>query len=80
MRGYRPKGDLVLVIPTQSAEDGKMMLLTLPGQAVYVIKLLPRYQLLLQLRQAKRNRVAAMADVRVIGKCAPGSGTVKYPP
>ena len=72
MRGYRvQKGDLVLVIPTQSAEDGKMMLLDTPlGKQLYVIKLLPRYQLLLQsFDKQSETEVAAMADVRVIGKC-----------
>jgi len=72
MRGYRvQKGDLVLVIPTQSAEDGKMMLLDTPlGKQLYVIKLLPRYQLLLQsFDKQSETEVAAMADVRIIGKC-----------
>ena len=72
MRGYRvQKGDLVLVIPTQSAEDGKMLLLDTPlGKQLYVIKLLPRYQLLLQsFDKQSETEVAAMADVRIIGKC-----------
>ena len=30
MRGSRAKGDLVLVVPTQAAEDGAMMLLDTP--------------------------------------------------
>ena len=72
MRGYRvQKGDLVLVVPAQSAEDGKMMLLdTSMGKQLYVIKMLPRYQLLLQsFDKQSETEVAAMADVRIIGKC-----------
>ncbi|NLX82507.1 MAG: hypothetical protein GXZ04_01620, partial [Clostridiales bacterium] len=72
MRGFRvQKGDLVLVVPTQAAEDGAMMLLDTPlGKQLYVIKILPRYQLLLQtFDQQNASEVVAMSDVRIIGKC-----------
>jgi len=48
-----------------------MMLLDTPlGKQLYVIKLLPRYQLLLQsFDKQSETEVAAMADVRIIGKC-----------
>lgn len=72
MRGFRvQKGDLVLVVPSQTAEDGAMMLLdTELGKQLYVIKLLPRYQLLLQtFDQQNQSEVVAMNEVRIIGKC-----------
>lgn len=71
MRGYRVhKGDLVLIVPSQTVEDGKMLLLDTPlGKQLYVVKMLERYQLLLQTYDTKsESEVAAMADVRVIGK------------
>lgn len=71
MRGYRVhQGDLVLIVPTQSVEDGKIMLLdTEFGKQLYMIKVLPRYQLLLQRFDSQsESEVAAMADVRIIGK------------
>ncbi|NLE69773.1 MAG: helix-turn-helix domain-containing protein [Clostridiales bacterium] len=72
MRGFRvQKGDLVLVVPSQTAEDGAMMLLdTDLGKQLFVLKILPRYQLLLQtFDQQNASEVVAMADVRIIGKC-----------
>lgn len=72
MRGFRvQQGDLVLVVPSQAAEDGKMMLLdTASGRQLYVLKLLPRYQVLLQTYdQQYESEVAALADLRIIGKC-----------
>ena len=71
MRGFRvQQGDLVLIVPTQTVEDSKMMLLDTPlGKQLYMIKLLPRYQLLLQsFDQQSESEVIAMADVHVIGK------------
>lgn len=71
MRGYRvQKGDLVLIVPSNTVEDGKMMLLDTPqGKQLYMLKVLPRYQLLLQtFDQQSESEVVAMADVRVIGK------------
>jgi len=72
MRGFRVhRGDLVLVVPSQTAEDGAMMLLdTDLGKQLFVLKILPRYQLLLQtFDQQNASEVVAMADVRIIGKC-----------
>ena len=71
MRGYRvQKGDLVLIVPAGMVEDGKMMLLeTALGRQLYMLKVLPRYQLLLQtFDQQSESEVVAMADVKVIGK------------
>ena len=72
MRGFRvQQGDLVLVVPSQTAEDGKMMLLDTPqGKQLYVLKILPRYQLLLQSYDSQNeSEIAAIADVRIIGRC-----------
>ncbi len=72
MRGFRvQKGDLVLVVPTQAAEDGAMMLLDTPlGKQLFVIKILPRYQLLLQTFDTQNaSEVVAMSDVHILGKC-----------
>ena len=71
LRGYRVQhGDLVLMVPAQTVEDGKLMLLdTVSGKQLYMLKVLPRYQLLLQTYDGQsESEVAAMADVRVIGK------------
>ncbi|MDI9520929.1 MAG: helix-turn-helix transcriptional regulator [Bacillota bacterium] len=71
MRGYRvQKGDLVLIVPSNTVEDGKIMLLDTPqGKMLYMLKVLPRYQLLLQTYdQQSESEVVAMADVKVIGK------------
>lgn len=72
MRGFRvQQGDLVLVVPSQIAEDGKMMLLDMPhGKQLYVLKHLPRYQVLLQSYDSQsESEIAAMADVRIVGRC-----------
>lgn len=72
MRGFRvQQGDLVLVVPCSTAEDGRMMLLDTPlGKQLYVLKLLPRYELLLQtFDQQHESEIVPMADVRVVGRC-----------
>jgi transcriptional regulator with XRE-family HTH domain len=72
MRGFRvQQGDLVLVVPSQTAEDGKMMLLDTPqGKQLFMLKILPRYQLLLQSYDGQNeSEIAAMADVRIVGRC-----------
>ncbi len=71
MRGYRvQKGDLVLIVPSNAVEDGKIMLLDTPqGKQLYMLKVLPRYQLLLQtFDQQSESEVIPMAEVKVIGK------------
>ncbi len=49
LRGYRvQQGDLVLVVPSQTVEDGRLMLVdSEAGKQLYMVKVLPRYQLLL---------------------------------
>ncbi len=72
MRGYRvQQGDLVLVVPAQNAQDGKMMLLDTPlGRQLYMIKILPRYQLLLQsFDQQGESEIVNMADTQIVGRC-----------
>ena len=72
MRGYRvQQGDLVLIIPAQNAEDGKMMLLdTKLGKQLYMMKILPRYQLLLQsFDQQSESEIVNMADIQIAGRC-----------
>ncbi len=72
MRGYRvQQGDLVLIVPAQNAEDGKMMLLDTPlGKQLYMIKILPRYQLLLQsFDQQGESEIVNMADTQIVGRC-----------
>lgn len=72
MRGFRvQKGDLVLVVPSQQAEDGKMLLLETPtGKQLYVVKVLPRYQLLLQtFDQQNESEILPMSDAKIIGRC-----------
>ncbi|HSK67827.1 MAG TPA: helix-turn-helix domain-containing protein [Candidatus Limnocylindria bacterium] len=72
MRGFRvQQGDLVLVVPSTAAEDGRMMLLDTPmGKQLYMLKVLPRYELLLQTYDRQyESEIVPMADVRVIGRC-----------
>ncbi|NLE20500.1 MAG: helix-turn-helix domain-containing protein [Clostridiales bacterium] len=72
MRGFRVhQGDLVLVVPAQAAEDGKMMLLdTKLGKQLYMVKILPRYQLLLQtFDRQNESEIVPMSDAVVVGRC-----------
>lgn len=72
MRAFRVlQGDLVLIVPTQTAEDEKMMLFdTNAGKQLYMVKILPRYQLLLQsFDKQSESEVVGMADARIIGRC-----------
>lgn len=71
LRGYRvQQGDLVLVVPSQTVEDGRLMLVdSEAGKQLYMVKVLPRYQLLLQTYdQQSDSQVREMADVRIVGK------------
>ena len=72
MRAFRVlQGDLVLIVPTQTAEDEKMMLFdTNVGKQLYMVKILPRYQLLLQsFDKQSESEVVGMSDARIIGRC-----------
>ena len=72
MRGYRvSQGDLVLVVPAQTAEDGRMMLFETPlGKQLFMVKMLPRYQLLLQSYDKQSEReIVGMADLQIVGRC-----------
>lgn len=72
MRGFRVhRGDLVLVVPANAAEDGKMMLLdTAMGKQLYMIKLLPRFQLMLQsYDQAFESEIVNLNEVHIVGRC-----------
>lgn len=72
MRGFRvQKDDLVLVVPSQTVQDGGMYLLDTPqGRQLYVIKVLPRYQLLLQtFDQQNESEIIPMSEAKIIGRC-----------
>lgn len=72
LRGYRVQtGDLLLIVPTQAAEDGKIMLFDTPqGKQLFMVKILPRYQLLLQTfdRQSE-SEIINLADALILGRC-----------
>ena len=72
MRGFRiHRGDLVLVVPASTPEDGKIMLLETPvGKVLRSIKLLPRFQVLLQrYDEAFEGDIHNLADLQVVGRC-----------
>ena len=72
MRGFRVhQGDLVLVVPASTAEDNAMMLIqTLQGKMLRMMKLLPRYQVMLQkYDQAFESEIVNLADLQVVGRC-----------
>lgn len=72
MRGFRVhQGDLVLVVPASTAEDNAMMLIGTPqGKMLRMMKLLPRYQVMLQkYDQAFESEIVNLADLQVVGRC-----------
>lgn len=72
MRGFRvQRGDLVLVVPASAPEDGAMMLIEAPqGRMLKLIKLLPRFQVMLQsFDQAFESEIVNISDLKVIGRC-----------
>lgn len=72
MRGYRVhQGDLVLVLPSQEILEGRMMLLeTQMGRQLYMVQVLPRYQLLLQSYDLQsESLVVPMSEVKALGLC-----------
>ena len=72
MRGFRVhRGDLVLVVPSKTAEEGAMMLLDTPqGKELRLIKLLPRYQVMLQrYDSAFESEIVNMSDLHITGRC-----------
>ncbi len=72
MRGFRVhRGDVVLVVPSKSVEDGAMLLLdTAQGKVLRMAKLLPRYQVMLQrYDSAFESDIENMSDLQVVGRC-----------
>ena len=72
MRGFRVhQGDLVLIVPASTAQDDAMMLIQTPqGKMLRMMKLLPRYQVMLQkYDQAFESEIINLADLQVVGKC-----------
>lgn len=72
MRGFRVhKNDLVLVVPSSSPQDDAMMLIETPqGKLLRMIKILPRFQVMLQkYDQAFESEIVNIADLKVVGRC-----------
>ena len=72
MRGFRVhRGDLVLVVPAGAPQDGAMMLIETPqGLLLRQIKLLPRFQAMLQKYDREfESEIINIADLKVVGKC-----------
>lgn len=72
MRGFRVhRGDLVLVVPASAPADGAMMLVEKPeGKQLYMIKLMPRFQVMLQTYdQAFESEIVNLSDLHVLGRC-----------
>ena len=72
MRGFRVhRGDLVLVVPAGAPQDGAMMLIETPqGLMLRQIKLLPRFQAMLQKYDREfESEIINIADLKVVGKC-----------
>ncbi len=72
MRGFRVhRGDLVLVVPSKTVEDGAMLLLDSPqGKVLRMAKLLPRYQVMLQrYDSAFESEILGLSDLQVAGRC-----------
>ena len=72
MRGFRVhRGDLVLVVPASAPQDGAMMLIETPqGLMLRQIKLLPRFQAMLQKYDREfESEIINIADLKVVGKC-----------
>ena len=72
MRGFRVhRGDLVLVVPSKTVEDGAMLLIDSPqGKVLRMAKLLPRYQVMLQrYDSAFESEIVNMSELQVTGRC-----------
>ncbi len=72
MQGFRVhRGDVVLVVPSSAPEDGRIMLVETPqGKALRMVKVLPRFQVMLQrYDQAFEGDIHNLADIRVVGRC-----------
>lgn len=72
MRGFRvTRGDLVLVVPAAAPVDGAMMLIQTPlGRVLRMVKKLDNFKVLLQRYDAAcESEVAAVDEVRVVGRC-----------
>ncbi|MHC1786774.1 MAG: multiprotein-bridging factor 1 family protein [Christensenellales bacterium] len=72
MRGFRVhRGDLVLIVPASAPQDGAMMLIETPqGRILRTVKLLPRFQAMLQkYDQAFESDIVNLADLKVLGRC-----------
>lgn len=71
MRGFRvQRGDLVLIVPATAPVDGALMLLETPvGKMLRVIKVMPRFQVMLQtFDQTFESEIANIADITIIGR------------
>lgn len=72
MRGFRVhRGDLVLMVPASAPVDGAMMLIQgAQGRLLRQIKLLPRFQAMLQwYDQAFDSEIVNLSDLQVLGRC-----------
>lgn len=72
MRGFRVhKQDVVLVVPASAPQDDAMMLIETPqGKQLRMIKIMPRFQVMLQkYNQAFESEIVNMADLKVVGRC-----------
>ena len=72
LRGFRvQRGDLVLVVPAAAPVDGAMMLIQTPlGRVLRMVKKLDNFKVLLQRYDAAcESEVAAVDEVRVVGRC-----------
>ncbi len=71
MRGFRiHRGDLVLMVPASAPQDDALMLVeTAQGRLLRQIKLLPRFQAMLQwYDQAFESEIVNISDLKVVGK------------
>jgi transcriptional regulator with XRE-family HTH domain len=72
MRGFRVhRGDLVLVVPASAPVDNAMMLIETPqGRILRTVKLLPRFQAMLQkYDQTFESDIVNLGDLKVLGRC-----------
>ena len=72
LRGFRvTRGDLLLVVPAAAPVDGAIMLIQTPlGRVLRMVKQLDNFKVLLQKFDAAcESEVAAVDEVRVVGRC-----------
>lgn len=72
MKGFRiQKGDWVLTLPSGTPQEDTVMLLQFQeGRALRHVKLLPRYQVMLQsYGDRARSEIVNLQDLNIIGRC-----------